>query len=94
MATTYQHQARSESDDPTAGPGQFTTAALEADAEAARRFDERPTQGTQRIQTIRLTQFTNTMPESTTLTDTDTNNPSTIRMNSRRPQIALGGGRQ
>jgi hypothetical protein len=44
VVTSFEHQARSESDDPAAGPGQFTTAALEADAEAARRFDQRPTQ--------------------------------------------------
>jgi hypothetical protein len=44
MATSFEHQTRSEPDGPAAGPGQFTVAALEADAEAARRFDQRPTQ--------------------------------------------------
>jgi len=43
VATSFEHQTRSEPDGPAVGPGQFTVAALEADAEAARRFNERPT---------------------------------------------------
>ena len=42
MASTFQHQSRPEADDPLAGPGRFSTKAIEADAKAHALFEERP----------------------------------------------------